>query len=245
MQRGLYQLSPGNRDAVHRLCPRERMTWFHQEQLLPWVLIPRGPLNETQRNWSAIQQLHTPTHAATESSATLLVTIDRLRNAGNGNEMWSQFLMRLELESICSSWTGIRQLLPSERQIKQKMLYRVEGSGKGKPETFLVSWMTRHLRMTFGSVLVFPDSSRKHQVWVTVKIHFTFALWREHKAAVTCLKSQAAKPFLCLQETFEDSSLLCRQKSSQCCLLKDCWFQILSVVNGIPCTKLLHHFCKD
>lgn len=28
--------------------------------------------------------------------------------------------MRLELESICSSWTGIRKLLSSERQIIKK-----------------------------------------------------------------------------------------------------------------------------
>lgn len=117
--RGLYQLSPGNRDAVHRICLRERITWFHQEQLLSWVLMPKGPPNETQRNRSAIKQLHTSTHIATECSVTLLVMVDRLRNAGNSNIVWSQFLMRLELESICSSWIGIRKLL-SERQIIKK-----------------------------------------------------------------------------------------------------------------------------
>lgn len=75
--------------------------------------------------------------------------------------MWSQFFMRLELESTCSSWIGIRKLL-SERQ-KTEILYKAEGEGKVKAWTSLVSWMRWHLWATFGSVLSFQSVLAKNQ----------------------------------------------------------------------------------
>lgn len=47
------------------------------------------------------------------------VNVAWLRNAVRDSLMGTQFLIRLELESICSSWIGMRQLLPSERHSKE------------------------------------------------------------------------------------------------------------------------------
>lgn len=80
--------------------------------------------------------------------------------------------MRLELESTCSSWIGIRKLL-SERQ-KTEILYKAEGEGKVKAWTSLVSWMRWHLWATFGSVLSFQSVLAKNQCRKQGKYTFFF-----------------------------------------------------------------------
>lgn len=114
--------------------------------------------------------------------------------------------MRLELESTCSSWIGIRKLL-SERQ-KTEILYKAEGEGKVKAWTSLVSWMRWHLWATFGSVVVLPICPSKEPVQETRKIHFFLPLLHEQNT-----KARARLPFNYKQR----SALL---KSSLSCVCK-------------------------
>lgn len=114
--------------------------------------------------------------------------------------------MRLELESTCSSWIGIRKLL-SERQ-KTEILYKAEGEGKVKAWTSLVSWMRWHLWATFGSVVVLPICPSKEPVQETRKIHFFLPLLHEQNT-----KARARLPFSYKQR----SALL---KSSLSCVCK-------------------------
>lgn len=183
---------------------------------------------------------HTVTHSpakATECSVAVRGTVHRLRNAGNGNVTWSQFLMRLELKSTCSSWTGNRQLPPSERQIVKKNTVQSRRGRKREAGTFLVPRMTRHQGVVLGSVLGFPASARNSENALSQEpgchliLNIEFSSSQSNSSCV-CRGHFKTVPFYV-------------GKRFSVCSLKDCPFWILSALNRIPRTSSLHHFCRD
>lgn len=146
--------------------------------------------------------------------------------------MQSQFLMRLELESTCSSWIGIRKLL-SERQIIKQILYRVEGAGKGNvsgfmDDTYEWHWVSACLPSQCQET---PSIGNSENRLYHCRVNGTWG---------SCGLTQ--EPCVCRRH-FKTIHFYVSKKVHN--ILFKRWFWIFFAPSQNPHTKSLYHFCRD